>query len=262
MRAFGVDISKWVEDYEDDGIDEGWPRPDFVIQKAANGTYYYPGENGPKYWEGQYNSIADFAVRGSYHWFETEQDWKKQAEVGVKLAESGLYDFVAIDYEAYRNVISKATALNLQKYVDYYRANTDREILVYTNGWIRRALQSYLGAWMNSVDFWYAGGLYYNSVLPVAMLNIISPAIDYPWKFWQFSADKNMLADELDFGTSETGSIDLNVYNGTVADLYEWLGIPAPNPPPLPPSDTLALRAWQLSVIEQQAKIDEIKRSG
>ena len=55
----------------------------------------------------------------------------------------------------------------------------------------------------------------------------------------------------MDFGTHETRSLDLDVFNGTYAQLCEWAGVELPdNPDPEPESDRTAILNEAIQAIE------------
>ncbi len=49
------------------------------------------------------------------------------------------------------------------------------------------------------------------------------------WHLWQWSADGNNMGDE--FGV-HSHAVDLNVFNGTVVDMADWLGMTLDEPAP------------------------------
>lgn len=246
IRAYGVDVSdSWQTPYLEDGVDEGFPL-DFVIQKAADGLSDWTDPTNRNYatWLIMYNSIKHFKRLGGYHFFQTEYSGKNQAAVAIKIVNRGHYVFWNVDYEQYLNKITLATALELKKYIIAFRtAHPNVRIQLYTNGWINTLLRSWLGnTFMDSVDLWYAGGPYYNVPLNAPLDDTIVPNIPNAFSMWQLSADGNQLADEFDFGTSETASIDLNLWNGTPDEMDVWLDLdPAtlPEPPEPPNSDAI-----------------------
>ena len=65
--------------------------------------------------------------------------------------------------------------------------------------------------------------------IPGDTVKVLTPGFA-SWRFWQFAGDVSGFE-----GCS--GSIDLNVYNGTTAQLYDWLGFTPTTPPVDPPAD-------------------------
>jgi GH25 family lysozyme M1 (1,4-beta-N-acetylmuramidase) len=90
-----------------------------------------------------------------------------------------------------------------------------------------------------------------------------TPAVAYfkgAWKMWQYSADEN---GAVSLGKNKHGveshAVDLDVFNGTVAEMDTWLGIggsaPEPQPEPEPDADieaqiAAALEAERAEIIE------------
>jgi hypothetical protein len=54
------------------------------------------------------------------------------------------------------------------------------------------------------------------------------------WTIYQYASEINFAGHAKEYGTP-VNSIDLNVFNGTVADMRAWLKLGAPPPPPPPP---------------------------
>lgn len=231
-RAVGVDLSQWNGNYMDDGIDEGFPALTFAIIKAWDGNYDRTADPESTF-KSQYESVQRFNHVGGYGWYQTEQNPTAQADLALSIDDNGLFDFMPVDYESYLNVIDEQTAADLRTFVDRFKDNTATKVPIYTNGWILTMLRVWLGDWLDKQDIWFAGGTYYNQQLFSIIVDTIQPNISEKWKMWQFSADGNQLADELDFSIVETESIDINLYNGTPQDMTDWLtGLQPPPPPP------------------------------
>ncbi len=234
--ANGPDVSGWQGKYKNDGkfeLFKLW----FVIQKAAQGLWDYTDPNTRNYknwWKAQFDSIKSFKIRLFYHWYETELNPIEQAKLAVKILNKRigkigprLYIGMAIDYESYENGLNKTTALGLKTYIDYVLANKPKKskFLLYCNYSIYKALVKYLGAeYIESLDLWIAGGKFYNQKLTGPLDDSVLAPIPRA-KIWQWSADKNEGADELDFSDNEKESIDVNRFNGTPLDLYRWAGV-------------------------------------
>ena len=234
-RAHGLDVHpKWQGIYTSDDIEEGFPPPAIIFQKAADGEFDYTEPGNYSYWLPQYLSFADeVPVLGGYHWFQTELPGKAQAVVALKIIrkrtvrrgrERKLYDVWAVDYEGYQNQINEDTAWELVAYVEHIRTEEpDAKLLLYINGSTYTFLRSVLGDWLDSIDIWFAGGPYYNQPLIEQIADDIYPKDSngnpIPFEFWQYSADLNKAADENDFENGEEASIDVDVYEGTPAKL-------------------------------------------
>lgn len=249
-RVLGVDISKWNDSYLDDGIEEGFKKPFFVVQKAGDGKWsfydkaYYGGiEVNRQKFLAQRESLNSFPVVGLYHWIQTESAHSVNAHVDaiIRSFEEGDYDFIALDYESYKNVISRTTAFKLRDIANQLKVKLPHVTLfIYSNSWILKNLVYWLSAeWMNQHIIWAAGGALYNKEATEQVgddyhiYTVPNLAIEVE----QYSADGNRLADELDFGTSETASLDLNVANCTEAEFLQWVGksLDEPTPEPVEP---------------------------
>lgn len=235
-RAVGVDLSRWNGNYKDDGIEEGFPKLHFAILKAWDGFYDRTSDANSTF-QAQYDSVKEFAHIGGYGWVQTEQSPITQADLALSIDDKELFDLMAFDYEAYKNIIDERTANDLRKCVDHFKSNTSTKALIYTNAWILTMLRAWLGSWLDEQDIWIAGGVYYNRQLFAPIADTIQPSISENWKIWQFSADGNQLADELDFSISETESIDINLYDGTPTEMDLWIEGSVTLPPTSPTSD-------------------------
>ncbi|KKM14555.1 hypothetical protein LCGC14_1704960 [marine sediment metagenome] len=230
-RAWGVDISKWNGNYNDDGIDEGFPKLSFVILKAWDGAYDRTSDTVSTFKE-QYASVEPIPHKGGYGWYQTEQSPITQADLVLFIADKGLFDFMPVDYESYLNEINEKTANDLVKFVEHFRSRSPLKVPIYTNGWILTMLRAWLGTWLDTVDIWFAGGNIYNTPLISPIADTVIPDIPETFTFWQFSADKNLVADELDFSIWEDESLDVNVFNGTEEELAVYLNKHGTTPPP------------------------------
>lgn len=239
-RELAVDVSKWQNVYSDDGIDEGFKKPIMVIQKAADGKYSF-------FDDGNYNKASTVKMRDSldgfeiicmYQWIQTEQGVEEQAQAIVRAYLAGGYNGVFFDYESYLNVINASTANKLKQIVERVEELLPSVVTgVYSNNWILNNLVFWLGAdWLNSRLVWAAGGSKYNQKL--------TEQPDDDWHIYtikdlrvdieQFSADGNQAADEFDFGTSETASIDVNLINIPRDELLTLFGKGEPEEPEQP----------------------------
>lgn len=230
-RAHGVDVSGWQAPYKDDGIDEGLDIK-YVIQKFGQGyTGYFDGVSSAheNWWKEQYISIKSFRLIGGYFWVETELDPFKQADVVLGAYRGGLYDFVVLDFEAYQNTIDLASVTKLKRMVEYLQEKEPEiKVLFYSNFWIYDFLAYHYPAFAAGLEFWYAGGIYYNRLFTGMFddsLTPVLPSARKDWTLWQISADGNQAADEADFGTDERSSIDINIFNGTWEEMKVWAGV-------------------------------------
>jgi len=239
-RELAVDISKWQDPYKDDLIDEGFKKPIMCIQKASDGRLSYFDNNysyRTKFIE-QRESIESFEIKPMYHWVQTEQGVNEQFDSIMRSMEKGNYDCPALDYESYYNQITQATAFRMRDIANALKAeNPDMPLMIYSNQWIFKNLVYWLSAeWLNPHIIWAAGGSKYNQLL------VEQPEDDFHIytipnliiEIEQFSADGNQAADEFDFGTSETASIDVNLINIPRDELLAMFGKGEPEEPEQP----------------------------
>jgi lysozyme len=124
---------------------------------------------------------------------------------------------LVIDYEKRSGVPSAGTArLLLRNTLEYLKARTDRRIMIYT-----------------SLSFWAEFGStdVYWTQYPLWLAhytNDAEPRIPKPWEtwcFWQYTDKGPGKA----LGAESYG-LDMNLFNGTVADLRTWAGLEPPAP--------------------------------
>lgn len=247
--SYLVDISpSWQGSFVDDGVYEGFPL-DGVIQKAAQGLTDYTrlGSFNNEKWQKQYDSIRHFDILMSYHYFKTDQSGKAQAQLFMDILDRNEYVGGAVDFEGVGNLIDAAAVWKLLEYVKEFKANSTKKLLVYTNGstynFIRDVLRLEAGeatatAWMNKQIWWIAGGMIYNQKLYALPTNEYDPFPRIPWTFLQFSADRNELADEVDFSEHEAEDIDYNRVRMSPSELYTFFNVTLPDDDLPPPDDS------------------------
>lgn len=226
-----LDFSMWQVDYKDDGIDEG-VRIDGVIPKAASGTrdFTKPGSwEYDTYWPAQWESIKHFKRKWMYHWFQTELSAVDQANLAVDISDrfTDEIDAWVVDFEAYFNTIDASSIQELATYVSLFRMLSSMKLVIYTNTWIYKKMIVELGqAWADSQEWWFAGGKLYNTKLEeFPDESYFDNLFDYPGRVMvQWSADKNFMADEHDFGNREVSSIDMDHSYWTAKEYDVWLG--------------------------------------
>lgn len=238
-----VDISRWQEPYKDDGIEEG-VRIDGVVIKSADGLrdYTKPGSwEYVNYWKAQWESISKFARKWMYHWYQTEYSATDQANLAIDICKkfAGKIDAYVSDFEYYNNIVDATSIRELARFADWFRLGCDVKLILYVNESAYRMIVAELGQeWADEQEWWFAGGMFYNANLAFFPdTAYFENLFNYPGRVAvQWSADGNMMADEHDFGTSETGSLDMNYVYFTPGEYDGWLGkvhIPDGTRPPV-----------------------------
>ena len=209
MRAKGIDISK----YQNKFVYQN--NIDFIIVKATEGW------GVDKYFLSNLPEVGKVKRRGVYHYYRTATDPIVQADNFLTYAQRGDFHFLAVDYEATNNVLDKAGAENYLKCLHYLQANQDLPVIMYTGSYIYRDNLRHWFAEFDDFQLWLSR---YSGQDP----EISDPTsiVNRDWTLWQFTSK----GDGPQYGTvkvddSYTSYVDMNVFNGTGADMDAWLGI-------------------------------------
>ncbi len=172
------------------------------------------------------------------HVFEREgPNWDVQAGFFLETVQGKDFHFYALDIETGRdpgffigrsqNIFSSVDVQNIKLWIERVRARTGKPVLLYTNSNIySNILLPRGGHILSNLDLWLAGyppDPKRNDDDPLSVFPIKDPARKN-WHFWQYSADGNNQG--VAFGVTSR-SIDLDVFNGPVEKLREWLGLEA-----------------------------------
>lgn len=222
----------WSFPYKDDHIFEGWPKPAGVIIKAAQGIEDYTTRTRFKeLWA----SIVDkFDLLGNFHYLKTQVSGNAQAEVMLDiLGRFPRFGIVGADFERTGNDINAKTTKILFDYVETLTKFANINVPIYANYEIFKLIEVWYPGALKEYKIWYAGGDYYNTApekpLPDDVWPVLPPGVTMNnLVLWQAHADRDYLADELDFGTDENTSIDINYFNGTLKEAYQFFGRPVP----------------------------------
>jgi GH25 family lysozyme M1 (1,4-beta-N-acetylmuramidase) len=232
MRAQGIDISVWNPPY-----DHSVKKHDFVTMRASCSTV-----TDEKY-DRNYNSIVNVPVRGAYHYFSSfgaahdKLFWEKQANHFLDTVKNSDFHFYALDVERKNNEPSRRFASGAKKWLDYVAKESGKKVMLYSNpASYHEYLRQYGQFWMNNYPFWVAQWPFNGWDKKLEKVFSISggwepylPAGHKDWKFWQFSADGNQKGPEngirQDPSHGVPPSVDLDVFNGTVQDLMDWLNL-------------------------------------
>lgn len=218
LMAEGIDLSKWDEFFIPESASHVI---DFVIQKLTEGTSYID-QALAQIWAG----VQKIGIRGAYHYMKSGMSWQAQADHFLAVASFYSFHFYACDVEQYSNTYSDTFFADVKRWIDYVRAKSGKKVVLYTNNSTYTAMLSALKrlygdaaavAWMNALDYWVA--------YPTTAGAPILPA-GAGWKLHQYSWDG------LGWGT--VGKADVNVFNGTVADMRAWASVTDEVPPVVP----------------------------
>ncbi|WP_060628948.1 glycoside hydrolase family 25 protein [Paenibacillus peoriae] len=178
---------------------------EFALIKATQGKTY----RDPKFLMNVRGARAVGVLIGAYHYFDatTENDARTEAQnlyIAIKDAGGvGFFDLpLVLDYETNPGSLSKTQISSIAKsFLIEIERLTGRQAMLYSGNLFAENFDASLGTY----PLWIAR---YSSTPP---WNV--PAWS-EWTIWQFS----------DSGTVPgiNGNVDLNEYNGTLADLKAW----------------------------------------
>lgn len=268
-RALGIDIHP---DYQKTFQYQG--NLDFIMLQMVNGTAEQEGLE--KIWP----EVAKVPRRFGYHYVRSDWSFSAQLDAFLGVCEKYPVHGFMVDFEGKGNTRSIEFCNRARKMVD---ALSERKpTLFYSN-------PKYIQEWMLAWDIkqcWLRDNpekyplhiaQYPYREWNDALATIQEPDTWQPrlpagftdWKFWQFSADGNKKGPEYGvfklYSWQQTPSVDLNVFNGTVEELDEWLGI-AQDEPEVPPvgesCEELQLKArnvldkvWELMLAAEEMQV-------
>ena len=227
MRAVGIDVSLWQDDNSTPQmVDFHQSRRagvSFAFMKASQGTFADP--DFVMNWQ---HAAEAGLPRGAYHFFTWDVSVSEQARFFAGLLKNNPGELPPVlDFE-------------MRKYApaDQLRASCSAKIFL-------MEVEQILGVrpmLYTSPSYWKEFGAadditFLDYPLWIAHYYVDAPKVPAPWKtwtFWQWSTGKGLGPH---YG-AESKDIDLNVFNGTEANLRERFGLsalPLPEPKPIPP---------------------------
>ncbi len=210
----GIDVSYWNA-----GID--WPQvratgQRFIFAKATEGDSYADPTFGDN-WRGAKSAGL---LRGAYHFFRCNVDPKKQASKFIDYVKSmndngelpPILDLETNDGQTKDKVIAR-----VKTWLDQVEAAFGRKPIIYSRPIFLQDHFSELGggppSWAKDYPFWVA---YYPNVYVEGSQPVL-PRGWFQWNFWQYSQTGHI--------NGIHAKVDLNVFNGSLDDLYKFAGI-------------------------------------
>ena len=215
--TFGIDVSYHNGTINWTSVRNAGARFAFIRVSDGNGFH------DPKfqtYWPA---AKAAGVIRGPYQFFRPNQDVAQQADflissIGGSYTPGDLPP--VIDVEADGGLSPSTVAARVRTWVDRVKAKLGIDPIVYTGKYF----------WRDEV-----GGptSFANNPLWIAAYTSLCPDLPSPWPRWTFwqNSDTGSIA-----GIS--GDVDLDKFNGSVADLIAFAGGGGTPPPPPPPPPT------------------------
>ena len=209
----GIDVSYW-----DAGID--WPKvratsQRFVFVKATEGDSYAD----PTFDDNWRGAKPAGLLRGAYHFFRSNVDPKKQATKFIDYVKSmkddgelpPVLDLETPDGQTKEKIISRA-----KTWLDLVEAAFGRKPIIYSGQFFLQDHFSEAGggppAWAKDYPLWIAQypNIYVEGSQPFL------PRGWFKWIFWQYS-EKGVV-------NGINAKVDLDVFNGTLEELYRFAG--------------------------------------
>ena len=213
----GIDVSYW-----DSGID--WPKvratgQRFVIIKATEGETY----EDPTFKDNWRGAKTAGLLRGVYSYFHPNQDPKKQADHFINVVGS-MNDNgelpPALDLEVSDGVSKDKIIVRAKTWLDRVEQAFGKKAFIYSSISFLQTNFSELGGgppvWAKEYPLWLAW--YPNQYVP-EMIPLI-PNGWFNWTVWQYS-NKGIL-------NGINAKVDLDVFNGTLEQLYTLGGVQIP----------------------------------
>ncbi len=217
----GIDVSYW-----DSGID--WPKvratgQRFMFTKATEGDFYADPTFAAN-WSG---AKAAGLLRGAYHFFRCNVDPNKQAKKFIDYVKTvkdngelpPVLDLESHDGQPKDKIISRAKA-----WLDEVEKAFGRKPIIYSGQYFLQDYFSEAGGgppkWAKDYPLWLAQypNTYADGQQPFL------PRGWFKWTFWQYSEKGRV--------NGINASVDLNVFNGTLEELYKFAGAEIITEPP------------------------------
>lgn len=217
----GIDVSYW-----DAGID--WPKvratgQRFVFVKATEGTTFVDSTFDDN-WIGAKNAGL---LRGAYCFFHPNLDAAKQADLFIKtvkaMKDNGELPHV-LDLEAHDNQSKSKIIAQAKIWLDAVEAAFGRKPVIYSGQYFLQDHFSETGggppSWAKDYPLWLAQYPYQYT----PGMQPVLPRGWFKWTFWQYS-DKGVV-------NGINAAVDMNVFNGTLEELYKFAGATLPEDKP------------------------------
>jgi lysozyme len=213
----GIDVSYWQS-----GID--WPKvratgQRFVLIKATEGEAY----TDPTFENHWLGAKTAGLLRGAYCYFHSTQDAKKQADRFIStvkaLNDPGELPH-AVDLEIAGGISREKIIAKVKIWLDQVEQAFGRKPFIYSSVSFLETSFSELGggppAWAKDYPLWLA---WYPDQYAAGMPPLM-PLGWFKWTFWQYSKKGAVN------GINE--KVDMDVFNGTLEELYKFAGAQAP----------------------------------
>lgn len=210
-RALGLDLSV----YDGAFVPSLATKPiDFAIQRISFGL------SADTYLDSIWSGVSQIPVRGGYHYLKSYLPWQQQADFFIQQSLKHDYQFLCCDFEGYGNTMTSAFCVDCYKFLDYISSVTGKPAVCYYNVSTANEILFKYAPQVANFPMWIAQWPY---VMPdPTTATPKTPTSKSDWTLWQYSADGNLQGKY--YGV-QSRDVDLDVFNGTVAEMRSWLGI-------------------------------------
>jgi GH25 family lysozyme M1 (1,4-beta-N-acetylmuramidase) len=231
-RAHGIDMSKYDLFFEPI---TATGQLDFVIQRVSYRT------TRDEAFTTLLPGVLSVPIRLGYHYLNSDRGWREQADAYLSFVAGLEYHAHICDFESAFNVMSVEFAYQAWQWIQYVAEKTGKKVLIYTslneyNVYLTPSQTKYYGINWNTVDYWQAQWFFTPNPNGTPTMPTSRTA---GWKLWQYTSK----GDGTIYGVARPTACDLNVFNGSVADMRAWLGLDAEEPTP-PHGEYLKVRRY------------------
>jgi GH25 family lysozyme M1 (1,4-beta-N-acetylmuramidase) len=220
---------------------------DFAFIKSSEGSWIDPDFR--QVWN---ELAAPASIRGLYHYQRSSVSWQQQADNVLSITPADC-QIVALDIEKTNNVLDKTFFADASRMIAYWKA-AGKKVIYYVN---QDVYMNYLLPIMQAnyptdlfylnTPAWYAQYAFWKPNRDPNNQPKLPNGMTAAWRFWQY----NDAGDTYPYGVF--GSPDLDVFNGTLADLSAFVGAPTPPPPaPGPTSSQWTITEQSLNSIHME----------
>ena len=220
QRAHLVDLSRWNVIFDPAKVQV---QLDGVIHKVTEGTSWVDPTSSA-----MYGGARTYPVCGAYHYLRSGVSGAAQATHFLNQIHGRKYEILACDFEGTYNTMDGAMVRVAYDFMSAVAMNRNERVMLYTSPSIYdtiiypNALKLYGRDVFLDFPFWIAQ--YY--LIPSPDKEPSMPARRRDWRIWQYTSH----GVPSQYGSGGNG-VDLNVYNGGLAEFLAWAGGSSVPPP-------------------------------
>lgn len=239
------------------------PHIDFGIAKCSESTYFTDPDFAKTveefykrdkpllafhYYDGKYYPSLQFDYNDDTKWVPASRDLQLQ-RLKDSIRFKKIYGQV-VDLEEFGNTnvpnswMSKGARVFTGRVRDYLEAEKPVKEIIYSRQSYINQYAPDINNWIHNYDTWVAQWWWskdrtvrlawedFEQTIPPSTAKVYTLGASTTWKFWQYSGDR-FIFPGVNNNQGVNRTIDLNLFNGTVEQLHDYLGfIPGQVPPP------------------------------